>query len=261
MECEYCHKHFNIKGSLLRHQQQTKSCIKIQEAKLKIKLTCTGCNDELSSKQKLFQHQQICDLYLALDTTKQKYFEQLIENQNIRIENQNIIIEELKLHIKELVSLKSKGGKITNTNTFNIYQNFTPITDEKLKQDSINFTKKDLELGGQGIGQYALKNTLKDNFVCTDISRFHSKYIDGDGDLVIDPYSHTITRRVCESLVEPAKRIYDEHNMPENDNFLNDDFLNVFIKLNDISTASKGFENDLTRDFTKTICSNNIKKV
>ena len=43
--------------------------------------------------------------------------------------------------------------------------------------------------------------------MCTDISRGHSKYIDGDGDLVCDPYSHTITRRICQSLIKPSEKI------------------------------------------------------
>ena len=261
MDCGFCHKQFTTKGILLRHQQTTKFCIKIQEElKDKIKLiVCNGCNKELSSKQKLQSHQQICKKYEEIN--KIQDLEKIIAE--LKTHN-----EKLENHVKELedklvqIALKSTGKITNNANTY-VYQNFTPITDEKLKQDTLNFTKKHLERGGQGIAQYALKGVLKDNFTCTDVSRGHSKYMDADGDIVVDPFSHSIARRVCESLIEPSEKINDDNKST----LSYDTSESVFQKagmlnkaVNDIKSASTGIMNDLTREFTKTICADSVRK-
>ena len=287
MDCDYCHKKFSTKATLLRHQQTVKFCIKIQDAiKEKIKVfACDGCNKKLSSKQMLQHHHQICQDFI--DVNKIIQLEKTIEVQdstikkfNITIELQNsatmrdkILIEELKNRIRELeldikdIALKSRAKTTTNNSnnstTTYVYQNFTPITDEKLKEATINFTKRHLELGGQGVAHYALENTLKDNFVCTNISKGHSKYRDENGDLVVDPCSHTITRRVCESLVKPAEKLdSDNKNTLSGETSDNELIKAVAISdaLKDIRHGANGLENDLTREFTKTLCSNNVKK-
>ena len=231
-----------------------------------------SCNKELSSKQSLHLHQQKCTKYT--DENKIQQLEKIIDTHIITINQDKIIMEkdkmlieklenrirELELDIKD-IALKAKG-KTHNGNTY-VYQNFTPITDEKLKQDAVNFTKKHLELGGQGIAHFVLKNTLKDNFTCTDVSRGHTKYIDEDGDLVVDPYSHSITRRVCESLVEPAEKINNDNKSTlsydtPNSVFTKAGLLNETV--NDIKKASTGVKNDLTCEFTKTLCASSVKK-
>ena len=260
MDCEYCKKHFSTKTVLIHHQKNTRYCLKIQEANNVELNICRGCNLSLSTKFRLHTHQQICKKYE--DANKMRELEKIIEQDKILIEKLESRVRELELDIKD-IALKAKGKTTTNNANTYVYQNFTPITDEKLKQDALNFTKKHLELGGQGIAHFVLKNTLKDNFTCTDVSRGHTKYIDQDGDLVVDPYSHSITRRVCESLVEPAEKINNE-----NKSTLSYDTPNcVFTKagilnetVNDIKKASTGVENELTREFTKTICSDGVRK-
>ena len=262
MNCEYCHKQFTTKGLLSRHQQNAKFCIKIQEElNDKIKLViCNGCNKELSSKQKLQSHQQICKKYE--ETNKIQDFEKIIadlKTHNVKLENR---VKELEDKLVQ-IALKSTGKTSTHNGNTYVYQNFTPITDEKLKKDALTFTKRHLELGGQGIAHFVLKNTLKDNFTCTDVSRGHTKYIDESGDLVIDPFSHSITRRVCQSLVEPSEKINNDNKST----LSYDTSDSVFTKagllnetVNDIKKASTGVENELTREFTKTICSDSVRK-
>jgi hypothetical protein len=262
MDCDGCGKLFSTRSNLLKHKQTAKYCMKIREdisSTVKSEqFTCPGCRKDLSSKQRLNSHQKLCEKYTQSVDTR----DATIEHQKIVIEKLEKRVRELELDIKE-IALKSRGKTTTNNATTYVYQNFTPITDEKLKQDSINFTKGHLELGGQGIAHYALKNVLKDNFMCTDISRGHSKYIDGDGDLVVDPYSHTIARRVCESLIEPAEKI-NIANKSTLSGITPDDELVKAVMLNDavkdIKDASSGVNNELTREFAKTICSGSVKK-
>ena len=273
MECHYCHKQFGAKCTLLRHQQTAKFCIKIQaEIKEKIFL-CSGCNKEMVSKQRLQTHHQICEKFLRYNTTN------IDENKNSEIELKDAIIifkdntiQKLEQHVKELEQhvkeLEDKIVKIamrhTTKTNINIQQNFTPITDEKLSQDSVKFTKEYLVQGGQGIARFSLDNTLKDNIICTDIVRGHSKYLDPNGDFVLDPYSHTIVRRVCSSIIEPAEKI----NLDVKSTLTGETSDSALIRavlidetVNNIKQCAKGIENELTRDFAKTISSNSVKKL
>lgn len=261
MNCEYCKKTFATKTVLIHHQKNTRYCLKIQEANTLQLHICKGCNLKLSTNFRLQTHQQICKKYE--ETNKISDFEKTIEQYKITIEKLEMRVRELELDIKD-IALKAKGKTTTNNNgnTY-VYQNFTPITDEKLKQDTLNFTKKHLERGGQGIAQYALKGVLKDNFTCTDVSRCHSKYMDADGDIVVDPFSHSIARRVCESLIEPSEKINDDNRST----LSYDTSESVLTKagmlnkaVNDIKSASTGIMNDLTREFTKTICADSVRK-
>jgi hypothetical protein len=171
-------------------------------------------------------------------------------------------VRELELDMKD-VAIKSKG-KISTTNTY-IQQNFTPITDEKLKQDALRLTQEHLALGRRGVANYAVNSTsLKDNIVCTDVSRGHCKYRDQDGDIIIDPYSHTIIKRVCESLKEPAEKI----NIGVKSQLKGDTpdaellkAVKIHETTNDIKQVADGIDNELTREITKTISSTNIKKI
>jgi hypothetical protein len=179
-------------------------------------------------------------------------------------------INELKSRIRELeldmkdIALKSKGKTTTNTGNTYVYQNFTPITDEKLKEDAINFTKEHLVLGGRGIARFALENTLKDNFVCTDIARGHVKYMDSSGDMVLDAYSHNIAKRVCSSIVEPAEKINLDIKTTLTGETPDTELIRAVLineTSKEIRHAADGLENELTREFVKTISSNSLRKV
>ena len=270
MECQFCHKQFGVKGTLIKHQQTAKFCIKIQEklAPKKEKVfNCSGCKKELSCKQTLQIHQKKCEKYI--ENNKVMDLEKQLEMKDTIIEQANATIVKLETRVRELeldmkdVAIKSKG-KITTTNTY-IQQNFTPITDEKLKQDALRLTQEHLALGRRGVANYAVNSTsLKDNIVCTDASRGHYKYRDQDGDIIIDPYSHTIIKRVCESLKEPAEKI----NLGVKSQLKGDTPDAELLKAVKIDETSKeirhaadGLENDLTREFTKSISSGAVKKI
>ena len=260
MNCELCGKIFSTKGNLLKHQQTAKFCLKLRENMVVKFFICSGCEKHLSSNYRLHEHQKICKKYEECD--KIRDLEKIIEQYKITVEDLKVRNRELEDKLIKL-AMKSTGKITTNTTTNYVYQNFTPITDEKLKEATINFTKRHLELGGQGVARYALENTLKDNFVCTDITRCHSKYIDENGDLVIDPFSHTMARRVCESLIEPAEKINNDSKDTLSDRTSDNELIKAVLmneNVEDIKNASKGVDNSLTREFAKTICSSSVKK-
>ena len=274
MECEYCHKQFGAKCTLLRHQQTAKFCIKIQLEMKEKSFVCDACNREMVSKQRLHTHQKICEKFLRnIDTSTEDKNKEIALKDNIIIFKDSTIqkleqhVKELEQHVKELedkiVKIAMRHTHTTKTN-INIQQNFTPITDEKLNQDSVKFTKEYLIQGGQGIARFSLDNSLKDNIICTDVVRGHSKYLDPNGDFVLDPYSHTIVRRVCSSIIEPTERI----NLDVKSTLTKETSDSALIKavlidetVYNIKQCANGIENELTRDFAKTISSSNVKKI
>ena len=133
MECGYCHKQFTTKGILVRHQQTVKSCIKIQEAlKDSIKSTkCTGCAKELSSKQKLNSHQQICKKYV--ETNKIQDLEKIIDGlqtYNEKLENRVKELENKLVDTLKDIAIKSKGK------TANLHSNIRTLLLSQMKNSS-----------------------------------------------------------------------------------------------------------------------------
>lgn len=269
MDCEFCGKQFSTKGNAVKHQQTAKYCMELQiqkEGKLRT-FSCIACDKNLCSKNRLYTHQQVCEKYLQADKIHQ--LERVIEQNNSVISLKDITISELKSHIKELenklfdIALKTKAKTTNNSNTY-IYQNFTPITDEKLKQEAVNFTRAHLVLGGQGVAKFALEGVLKDNFVCTDVARGHVKYIDSNGDMVLDPGAITIARRVCGSIVEPAEKINLGVKSTLSGTTPDSDLIRAVIidnTVSDIRHAASGVDNVVTREFVKTISNSNVKKI
>ena len=265
MECQFCNKQCSTKGNLLAHQMNTKYCIKLQEENKPREYICEGCEKKLSNNHRLQHHQTICKKYN--ETNKIRQLENTIEIQSSAIKQDKVMIEKLENHVKELenklfeIALKAKGKTTTITN--NIQQNFTPITDEKLKAEAINFTKEHLLLGGQGIARYAIEGPLKDNYLVTDVSRGNTQYMNEDGKIVLDPCSAALTKRICQSIVEPAQKINREVKSTLSGETPDLELTRAVLieeTVSDIRQASKGVENTVTREFAKTISKSNIKE-
>ena len=208
MDCEYCMKKFSTKGTLERHQKTIKYCV---EQKLKAQsacFKCEACDKYLSTNHNLSIHKKTCQK-VKNDNEKRSRdleFEHLLE----KLAEKDIVVEKLENRIRELeldmkdVALKSKGK---TTITTNIQQNFTPITDEKLAEDSKKLTLEHLVGGGEKIATIFLDGSLKNNAICTDISRKILHLKDGDGKLVKDVNACNITKRVFSSALEIARDI------------------------------------------------------
>ncbi len=132
MDCQFCRKSFSSKSNLSKHQQTTKYCIKLQPEIKSKSFICSGCNKELSTKQRLETHIQVCINYLDINRIKE--LEKIIETKDTIIDELKTRIRELELDMKD-VAIKAKS-KTTNNNISIQQQNFTAITDENLAQDA-----------------------------------------------------------------------------------------------------------------------------
>jgi hypothetical protein len=177
-----------------------------------------------------------------------------------KLENQ---VEKLENHVKELenklfeIALKSKGK---TTITTNIQQNFTPITDEKLSEDSKKLTLAHLVGGGEKIATVFLDGSLKNNAICTDISRRILHLKDGDGKLVKDVNACNITKRVFSSALGIAKDIKNKYgdDIDTNDDAQIEMFGKVMCVFGEMSQAISGQSNEVSNDFAKAVCIGSI---
>ena len=64
MECQYCHKTFSGKQTLIKHQRTVKSCLEIQQSLgieiKKLSYPCNVCKKEFTSNNFLYYHANVC---------------------------------------------------------------------------------------------------------------------------------------------------------------------------------------------------------
>jgi hypothetical protein len=60
MECTFCKKSFSTRGSLEKHQQTAKFCLKIQGKPLESSFKCENCNKIFTQKTSLYDHFPTC---------------------------------------------------------------------------------------------------------------------------------------------------------------------------------------------------------
>ena len=157
MNCQFCNKFFSDKSNLVKHQQRTKKCLKIQKdqniSTIKIRLfKCKFCPKELSSQQSLNYHLNICkskpntikddktdDIDILIDDADSpSNFSELIEiNDDVLVENINAdIINDLnksKSIIKQLqTELKKAKNEINNKHSNNIVNNYNIVNNTNI---------------------------------------------------------------------------------------------------------------------------------
>jgi hypothetical protein len=257
MECKYCGKILATKESLARHQKTIKYCLLLQD-KTVSQFKCDGCCKSLSNKYSLAIHQKTCKA-VKLSTAPEESKDQIIEHLREKIIEKDIALEKLESRIRELeldmkdVALKSKGK---TTITTNIQQNFTPITDEKLAEDSKKLTLAHLAGGGEKIAGIFLDGSLKNNAICTDLSRKILHLKDGDGKLIKDVNAGIITKRAFTSMIEIAREIKNKcgQDIDTNDDDQIEKFGKVMSVFGEIFQAISGQTNEVSTDFAKAVC-------
>jgi hypothetical protein len=261
-------KKFSSKGTLVRHQKSIKYCV---EQKLKAQsesFKCEACDKYLSTKHNLSIHQKTCQKVKNNNENRARdlEFKHLLEKlgeKDIAVEKLENQVEKLENHVKELenklfeIALKSKGK---TTITTNIQQNFTPITDEKLAEDSKKLTLQHLAGGGEKIADIFLDGSLKNNAICTDVSRKILHLKDGDGKLVKDVNANIITKRAFSSMLGIARDIKNKYGegIDANDDAQIEMFGKVMCVFGEISQAISGQSNDVSSDFAKAVCVGSI---
>ena len=265
MDCEFCKKQFSSKGNLRIHQKNTKYCLKIQETKIiSQEFICNGCEKKLCNNYRLRQHEKICKKYT--EDNKIDTLEKIIEARDITIEQANITIDELKTRIRELeldmkdVAIKSKGK---TTITTNIQQNFTPITDEGLAKDAEKLTLAHLVGGGEKLATIFLEGSLKNNAVCTDVSRKILHHKDGKGKIIRDVNAGNITKRAFTSMIVKARDIKNKcgEDIDTNDDEQIEEFGKAVSVVGEMSQAISGQNNEVSTDFAKAVCVGSSTKV
>ena len=179
MECQFCHKSFSGKPTLIKHQRTVKSCLDIQQSLgveiKKLSYPCNQCKNEFTSNNFLYYHAKVC--------TKNN-------NSNIDLQTK---VDELK---KELDELKEKkmtiiqnqhNNIVTNINSNNSILNY--MTEERvLDIFKTHFQIKDLS--EKELGKFTVKHILsgegKPVYKCTDLSRKKCIYIDSEGNETVD---------------------------------------------------------------------------
>jgi hypothetical protein len=268
MDCEFCKKKFSTLGNLVAHQKKTKYCLKIQEENKPREYICGGCEKKLSNNHRLQQHQKICEKHIEINKIRQ--LESVIEQNKILIDLKNEALEKSEKHIEKLenhiqsledklLKIAMRTTKTTNIIT-NIQQNFTPITDEKLAEDSKKLTLQHLAGGGEKIADIFLDGSLKNNAICTDVSRKILHLKDGDGKLVKDVNANIITKRAFSSMLGIARDIKNKYGegIDANDDAQIEMFGKVMCVFGEISQAISGQSNDVSSDFAKAVCVGSI---
>ena len=260
MECKYCGKILATKESLVRHQKTIKYCLLLQDKTIS-QFKCDGCGKSLSNKYSLAIHQKNCKA--VKQSTPEESKDRIIEHLREKIIEKDTALEKLETHVKELenklfeIALKSKGK---TTITTNIQQNFTPITDEKLAEDSKKLTLQHLAGGGEKMADIFLDGSLKKNAICTDFSRKILHLKDGDGKLVKDVNAGTITKRAFSSMLKIAREIKNKYG--EGIDAKDDDQIEMFGKImsvvGEMAHAISGQSNEVSSDFAKAVCIGSI---
>jgi hypothetical protein len=262
MDCEFCHKNFTTKGILLRHQQTTKYCLKLQEEIKAKEFICRGCQKHLSTKNRLITHQEICEKISKDDDITN--LKKIIELRDITIDNQQQTIEKLEKHIESLDDKIMKIAMRATKSTTNIsiqQQNFTAITDEKLAQDAKKITLAHIVGGGESIASVFLDGSLKDNAICSDFARRILHLKDENGILIKDPNAGIITKRAFSSLIGHVREI--KNKCGEDIDTDDDDQIERFGKamsvVGEISQTIAGQATEVSTDFAKAVCSGSVK--
>lgn len=235
--CEFCNREFKRQADLIRHQETTKYCLKIQgkiNKETVEEYVCKGCKRVLSSKYSLKRHEISC-VHIIED---KKY-------------------ETLK---KEIVSM------IKGNNQNVVVNNLQPLTDEHIKEHLAHLSLSFIEGGAKGFASFANEYPFKNSIICTDRSRKKFQYKLESG-IVISDYGTKLAQQFFQSIATKNKEIINEEYRNIQDELQNliDNGCRDQIKLTELLSkasqlqetlflceqAAMGTENKLTQGFLK----------
>jgi len=215
--CNYCNSEFYDNSSLLRHQRNSKYCIKIQEEKEPNKkinkhfYNCDYCKKELSSKSRLTYHLNIC---------KQKKI--VIINDDNKIVSLQEKVEKLT---KEVIQLKEKPTSnvinITDNSTNSlINHNYSSLLDYKYETITETFKKhystidhllkSDQKQLADMTVQHVLSGKEHPMYYVTDRSRNKFMYTDKENNEKEDANATILRSLVYRGIKPIIKNIYHE---------------------------------------------------
>ena len=239
--CNYCSKQFSNKVNLLRHQETTKSCLKIQ-GKQSANVECSNCKKMLVVEY-YKQHKIKCDMeYVEKIELREKYsllekkyqgleidynkdeqkYNKLKDNYNclnIELIEARIKIELLK---DEKTKLESKlesyekrlfdmASRPNTTNTNNNHKTVVintnaPLTNDVLRQCATTFTI-DNARNIDGITKH-LTSSLEEHITCTDPSRNIFKYTNEKDEEIVDADLENLLPQYLTALKDENNFLY-----------------------------------------------------
>lgn len=277
MDCKYCKKSFKNKTTLSNHQKTAKYCLKIQGKDLTGEFICENCGSNFTVKKVLNKHLEVCKV-------GKKYFQTLTnrltevennarkdkESYENRLKISDIKLEEYKNRIKILekdkTNLQKRYDKLaikstTTNNTKNIVnlsifsksnEDIDRVVDEK-------YTKDYLRDGQTGVAQFAKQHLINTDptapleYVVTDRSRFHGKFVGENNESMPDTNMQGLTRKIHPSINKKACKIMRGENDVFSDEELirgftevrkmiddNSQFCKVFTKIHDVKNLPNG---------------------
>jgi len=246
--CEFCKQDFSNIYILKKHQNTAKYCLNIQQ-KSNTSYKCKGCNNTLSTKNRLKTHEEKCVVLLKstyneeikrrdnelinikegyemkLNLSKKKHSEEIV-----KLEQKYLLqIEKLQDRIQELATraIEKPTQQVVKTtnNTTNNVLNLTPLNldkeDFKTKIES-EYNLQYLLKGKRGVAEFTREKLLldesgKSRYVCVDPARHIFKYVDENGETRRDVKASKLTSKVAPDIVDKAgKIVVEERNNKEN---------------------------------------------
>lgn len=198
MECHYCKKIFNNKYTLGQHQKTAKYCLELQGT-TNTSFTCSYCNKNLCTNDKLYTHYQSCkeklkheivknveienqylkktiqeksDYITKLEHEKNEYIAKLeanitkLEAKLEKFENAVVTNMAATTHALEAKAVKALQAPTTTNNTLNTnitVNNFLNLSQEHVKKLLTERLNYNVVYGGQaGLATFVVDNILKD---------------------------------------------------------------------------------------------------
>ena len=259
MECVYCKKKFYDKSNLKRHQVNSKSCIAIQKnennIKIPTKFQCEFCNKQLSGKQALNRHLNIC---------KSK----IIESNEIKeIKELKNIVNSLQDKISELEK-ESKpnitviNNTINNNLTINNIDFMSFMTAEKIKEVFDKYFDIKTLLGSkESLAQFTIENFLsgeeKPIYLCSDKQRNAFYFHDENKNRIDDTNAQILINLIVSYGFGSIQKLFTNYikNTEQTPETLNIAFNNLMSLKKD----SKNYINELSVSLPKTIKERQIR--
>ena len=137
MDCKYCKKTFNNKYTLGQHQKTAKYCLDLQGT-TNTTFTCTYCNKNLCTNDRLYTHYQSCKEKQKVEVVKDVETENKQLKEKLQEKNEYISKLEAKLEKME-AKLESKLEKLESTvTTIALEANRNNVVDEESEDDIDN---------------------------------------------------------------------------------------------------------------------------
>ena len=271
MNCEFCNNSFSSKHILVKHQKNTKYCLKLQQKEYVSTHKCEGCQKTFTTIYDLNIHIKKCKASEHFYTLQKEI--DTLENTNkeltLKVSEQEKSITEHKNTIKDLQNtiekLASQAIARPTTSTIkntqiNYIQQMKPVIDDELKDNAHNLTIDHILKGPEGYAQYALEYPLKDRVCCVDYARRKVKFKDPNGNVITDPEMTNLATKFFQSIKDKNKELIIEYGNKLQENFGDemDTIIQIFDYKLGVQRSSEGEKCDFHHDFVKQICSKTI---